>query len=234
MEKILEELGLTENEAKIYLALLEKGPSLAGLISQLTGIHRRSVYDAIERLIQKGLLGYILKNNRKYFEAVNPEQLLSLLKEKENALTDILPKLQEKYHSKKEKQETNFYKGKNGLKTVFEEQLKEKEILILGASQVANQILKYYFHWFDIRREQKKIPVRIIATRSTDLKKIPLATIKYIPEEYGSPLAINIYGDKIAILLWSEEKPLAIVIKNSVVAESYKKYFELTWKIATR
>ena len=69
----------------------------------------------------------------------------------------------EKYSKTKEKEETNFYKGKEGLKTVFEEQLNEKEILILGASAKADEILKFYFKWYDLARKKKKIKARIIA-----------------------------------------------------------------------
>ena len=72
--EILKEAGLTNNESLIYKALLELGPSLAGQISRKTGLHRRTVYDTAERLIQKGLIGYILKNNRRLFEASSPEK----------------------------------------------------------------------------------------------------------------------------------------------------------------
>src|SRR3989338_2255413 len=130
--------GLTIMEEKVYLTLLDLGPSLAGLITRKSGIHRRSVYDALERLIQKGLVGYIVKNNRKYFEATDPQRLLDLVKEKEAAVEELLPQLQAKYHKTAEKAETLFYKGKNGLKSVFEDQLATaKEILILGASSLA-------------------------------------------------------------------------------------------------
>ena len=61
----LEELGLTNAEAKIYIALLELGSSQAGKITEKTGIHRRTVYDAIERLIEKGLISYIKQNNNR-------------------------------------------------------------------------------------------------------------------------------------------------------------------------
>jgi HTH-type transcriptional regulator, sugar sensing transcriptional regulator len=63
----LSQAGLTENESKVYLALIDLGPSLAGSISRKTGIHRRTVYDTTEMLIKKGLVGYILKNNRRLF-----------------------------------------------------------------------------------------------------------------------------------------------------------------------
>ena len=61
MEDMLKEIGLTDNEIKIYLALVDNGSLLAGRISRLTGIHRRSVYDVTSMLIKKGLVGYILK-----------------------------------------------------------------------------------------------------------------------------------------------------------------------------
>ena len=61
---ILKEAGLTTNESLVYKALLELGPSQAGIISRKTGLHRRTVYDTTERLIQKGIIGYILKNKK--------------------------------------------------------------------------------------------------------------------------------------------------------------------------
>src|SRR3989338_5382046 len=105
MEGITEILGLTKLESKVYLTLLDLGPSLAGLITRKSGIHRRSVYDALERLIQKGLIGYIVKNNRKYFEASNPERLVDLLREKEATVQHLLPQLQARYNQTKEKSE---------------------------------------------------------------------------------------------------------------------------------
>ena len=64
--------------------------------------------------------------------------------------------------------------------------------------------------------------------------RIPFAEIRYLPEKYSGPAATNIYGDKVAIILWSKENPLAIVIKNKEIAESYKKFFELMWRISKK
>ncbi len=226
----LKKAGLTENESKVYLALIDLGPSLAGQISRKTGLHRRTVYDTTEMLIKKGLIGYILKNNRKLFQASNPQRILEILDEKKDFLEPLIQNLKEKYNSKKEKQETNFYKGKEGLKTIFEDQLNAKEILILGASPRAYEILQFYFKWYDKKRKQRKISSRIIAT-DKKLKKIPLAKIKYLPQKYSNPVAVNIYQDKTAIILWASE-PIAILIKNKEISEGYKNYFEIMWRIA--
>lgn len=232
--EILKQAGLTQNEAKVYQALLEIGPSLAGQISRKSGLHRRTVYDVTEMLIKKGLIGYILKNRRRLFEAASPNVFLDIIKEKENNIQTILPEMLLQYQKTKEKQETNFYKGKAGLKTVFEDQIETgKEILVIGASTLAYDILKYYFKWFDKLRQQHKIKTKIIFNKRENIK-IPLSEIKYLPQKYSSPLAINIYGDKVAIILWSKENPLAIVIKNKEISEGYKKYFELMWKIAKK
>ncbi len=231
--EILKQSGLTHNESLIYKALLKIGPSLAGQISRKTGLHRRSVYDTVEMLIQKGLVGYILKNNRKFFEPSNPEKFLDILKQKEDSIKEILPNMIKLYHQTQEKQETNFYKGNLGLKTVFEDQLKGniKEILVIGAFQGAEEILPYYFKWFNKERIKKKIKFKMIYYKVRK-EKIPFSEIKYLPEKYGSPMAINIYGDKVALILWSKDNPLAIVIKNKEMSEGYKRHFELLWKTA--
>jgi len=233
MDFDITQVGMTKNEGKVYLALLELGPSLAGQISRKTGLHRRNIYDITERLIQKGVVGYIVKNNRKLFEAASPDRLKEILDEKQQSLDEILPKLNELYEQTKEKQETNFFKGSEGLKTIFQDQLTNevKEVLILGASNSAFEILPFYFKWYDEDRKKIKIKVKIIANKTFD-KKPPLSEVRYLLEKYSNPLAINIWGDKVAIILW-KKPPLAIVIKNKEIAESYKKYFELIWRASS-
>ena len=234
INKVLRDVGLTESESKVYLALLKSGPSLAGMISRITGIHRRNIYDITERLIKKGVIGYILRNNRRYFGAVNPEKFLEILKERENELMENMPFLMGLHSGKKEKQETNFYKGIDGLKNIFQDQLVDnKEVLILGASKKAFEVLPFYFKWYDKDRMKKKIKVRIIASERF-AKKIHLSDIRLIPEKYTNPLAINIYKDKVALILWSKEKPLAILIKNKEISDAYRKYFEFSWKSARK
>ncbi|MDD5193811.1 MAG: hypothetical protein PHF67_04480, partial [Candidatus Nanoarchaeia archaeon] len=155
-----------------------------------------------------------------------------IIKEKQDILNPLVSDLLEKYAKTKEKEETNFYKGKEGLKTIFEDQLDSKEIMILGASPKAYEILQFYFKWYDKSRKEKKIKTRIIATDKI-IKKIPLSEIKYLPNKYENPVAINIYGDKTAIILWAKE-PIAIVIKNKEISNGYKNYFEIMWRIAKR
>lgn len=228
----LRDAGLTENEEKIYLALIEIGPNQAGRISRKTGLHRRTVYDVTETLIKKGFVGYILENNRRVFSAVNPQRIIDSMEQKKEQLMPFISDLAQKFKTTKKKESTNFYKGKNGLKMVFESQLDYPEILILGANRKAYEKMPYYFKWFNERRKEKKVKIRVITSDRTIQPKI-LAETRYLAEKYADHMVINIYGNNVAMILWSNN-PFAIVVEQEEFASGYKKYFELLWKIARK
>ena len=233
----LRTLGLTEIEEKVYLTLLEEGPSLAGHVSRKSGIHRRMVYDATERLIKKGLIGYIIKNNRRLFEAVDPERLLEITQEQEASLKQVLPQLKLAYSLSKEKQETNFFKGHAGLKSVFEDEIREgKELYVLAGSPAAREMYPAYFHWFDERRKQKRMRVKMLAdsAHAARFTGVPLAEIRHLPGIGTELTSTNIYGDKVAIIFWHREKPFVVLIKQKEIAEAYRAYFGQLWKVAKK
>ncbi len=224
--------GLTENETKVYLALVDLGPSLAGRISRKTGLHRRTVYDVTETLIQKGLIAYIIENNRRTFRANDPGNIISLLEEKKVKLMPIVDLLKEKYSKSRERDTTFVFKGRSALKSVFESQLEHKEIFIIGATPKAYDIIPYYFGWFNKRRKKARIKLKII-THDRNIKPKGFVETRYLPEKYNNPVTINIYGDNVAIIIWSAT-PIAIVIKSKDVALGYRIYFDLMWDIAKK
>ncbi|MEK6926904.1 MAG: helix-turn-helix domain-containing protein [Nanoarchaeota archaeon] len=235
MKEQLREAGLTENESKVYIALLELGGCNAGLITRKSGLHRRVVYDVLDMLAKKGLIGYIIQNGKRLYQAADPKRFIDLIEERRNGIEEVMPRMMELFTKTRESEGTNFYKGKAGLKSVFEDQLNTgNEILIIGGSENAYQVLEFYFKWYDLKRKEKKIKVRAIFNSGEKKFKIPLADVRYLPERYSSPLAVNIYGDKVALILWDKESPLAIVIKNRKISEGYRKYFELTWRVARK
>lgn len=228
----LRDAGLTDNESKVYLSLIDLGPSLAGKISRKTGLHRRTIYDVTETLIQKGLVSYILENNRRIFTANDPKHILDIIEEKKSILLPKIEELYGKFKLTKKKEQTNFYRGKNGLKIVFENQLNYEEVLVLGATRDAYNTMPYYFKWFNERRKEKKVRVRIITSDKIIRPKI-LADTRYLPEKYANPVVINIYGDSVAMIMWGKN-PFAIVVEQEEFAQGYKKYFDIMWKIAKK
>ena len=81
--KNLQEQGLSEKEAKVYVACLELGDTTAGDVSFKSKLPRTLVYDLLSKLIEKGLIAYVIKNNIKYFKASEPQQFIKILKEKQ-------------------------------------------------------------------------------------------------------------------------------------------------------
>lgn len=228
--KILEDIGLTRLEAKVYLVMIDLGASLAGKISAVANLHRRTVYDILERLVEKGLARYIKKNNRKWYEPVEPGKLMALVTDKQSRLKEMIPDLEAKYSFVKEKQETVFLKGKAALKGLFSDQLESKEILVLGASAEADKVVKYFFPHYDKERIKRKISMKILMNHDF-VHKIPSSQAKKLPKAFSSDVAINIWDHKVAIILWKSE-PMAIMIKNKDYAEGFRKYFELIWQLS--
>jgi len=240
---ILAKIGLTGNEIKVYVKLLELGSVPAGELIKKVELHRTQVYDTLERLIEKGLISYVLISNVKHFETIDPVQLLTYIDQRKDELDDyrkeikkLLPELELKRKLSKEPQEAAIFKGKKGIKSILEDFLRSKEdMYIYGAEGKLKDILPIYFHHFHNRRVKSKINIKIIyreSVRKTKREKeLRLIQTKYLPDEFDTPANTWIYGDKVVITVWSDQ-PIATVIRSKEVAKSYRTNFKLLWKIA--
>ena len=85
------------------------------------------------------------------------------------------------------------------------------------------------------RREVEKrgIHIRHIVRKGVDVSPTKTTNVRYFDLKTKSPVSTNIYGDKIAIIIWSKN-PEAVVIKNKLAAKAYKEYFEELWKSAKK
>ena len=243
---ILEEFGLTEKEAKLYLALLELGQGTSSDLIKKLDYYSKTVYELFEKLIKKGLVSYVIKSNIKYFEAVNPEKFLDILKEeqdnikiKEDKIKEILPRLNKLREINKEKQEANIYSGKKGMKSVFEDTLKENnEILVFGGGGKSKESLGPYYKLWNKIRAKNKIKLKLLwnedlRIKKDEIKDLDLVELKFLPKEFENPAPAMIYKDKVAITVWSEE-PIATLIKSKEINKSFRDYFNLLWKIAKK
>ncbi len=226
--------GLTLGEAKIYVALVELGKAPAGALSRKTGIHRRNVYDALERMIEKGQVSFIRENNKRMYMALDPQKVLNSIEAKKDALLGVMPLLEAKFNEVKNKQETQFYKGIEGVRFIFEDQLQSKgEILVLGPADYAQKALSYYIGHYTAKRVIKQIQLKIIYTGGQKGKMVPFALVRTLPKQYESPVSLNIYGGKVAIIVWGIE-PAAILINNKNIMNAFRNYFNLLWGIARK
>ncbi len=236
--EILKELGMTNTEIKIYITLLGLGPSLASLISKKANVERAVTYNILDKLARKGLASYVVKENRKYFSAAEPEKLRDLIKEKEYSLNDIIPGLVKLKSQKEQPLFVEVFSGKEGFKTVMDDLIRYKTpFYIIGYTGKGWLISKFwYIHW-NKRRIKNKVWRYVLAYKGNeklDALKYPLTRIRTLPIEavHGSSSSIIIYGEDKVLLFLPIEGFAGIRIKNRETHKSYKEYFDLLWKIA--
>lgn len=235
---ILEKVGLTKNQTKIYVSLLKLGEATAQQIMKEAELHRSRVYDGLERLQEQGIVSSVIKDFKKYFQAVDPERLLGYLEEKKQTLKSIIPDLNNLKGMKKEEINSSIYKGKEGLKTIHSEILKQNEdIYVLGAKGLIFEELKYFMPNFENQRLKKKLKFICLWDNKESEKKAKnrkLIRGRVLPEGYSSKGVVNIFGDKVAIVLWKEKYPSGFIIDNREIADSFRTWFKLLWKLAKK
>lgn len=247
IEVLLEKVGLTKSEIKTYLALLELGSTSKGPLVKRAGITSSKVYEVLDKLIDKGLASYILKNKVKYFKAASPSRIKDYLEERKEEINEqqkafekILPYLKEKSLFLKEEIDAEIFKGWRGMETVFEDMvdtLDKGEIdYVFGASKGYDpKRTRNFYDRYQIKTIRKGIKIKAIFNENSRgyFKKSKVAKrhvdVKYL--EQNTPTEINIYKNKVLIIILSQV-PIIIMIKGDEVASSFKQYFDTMWKIA--
>ncbi len=230
-EQTLSSVGLSRNEIKVYLALLELGISAVGKIADRTKLHRRNVYDSLDNLMEKGLATYIVKKKIKHFEAANPEVLRELLKEKENQLMNILPTLMLN-HNLSTRSDVQVQEGLVSARMALKAFLRHKQpIYTIGTPKQAPELMGPFIEQFHKERIKLKIPMFHIYNsdapeRIAYLNSLPYTEAQVVPQKFNSPMAISVCADETCIKIWNKNA-LTIHIKNQEIAESFRDYFKL-------
>jgi len=237
MEDELQAIGLSKNEAKAYLAITQLGSTTIGAIAKQSKIHRTNVYDAIDGLLKKGLISYIIKDGGKYYQMADAANMLNLLKEKEERIKSILPQLQLLQQMGENKSEAQVFEGLAAARRVMDHFLTYNEpILVLGVPSKVAQLIGPFLTQFHRKRIELKIPMKHIYNtdafeRIKALKAMPYTPVRILPSDYNSPVATNIVGDEVTMIYWDKDA-IVIRIKNRKIADVYRKYFDLLWKSA--
>ncbi len=247
-EETLMEVGFSKNEAKVYISLLETGPASATKIAEVSGIHRVNVYDSIEKLKDRGLVGFLHKNGKRVFQASAPEALLNIPKNMDIKIKNILPELQLKHHLSPTRSDVEIFVGgdfrKNKLLEFLElnAEIKEKrDFLAYGMPPyIVDKILgKEWVDAYHLRRQKNKQWMYHIHSyeakeRVKYLNTLPYTKARYVPPEYNQTVETIICGNHIIIVAYPDEpdsrKLVNISINNAQVADAYRKYFWILWE----
>lgn len=235
-ESELKELGLSDNEIRIYLVLLEHGMLNPTELAKKTGLRRTYIYDAVEGLLDRGVVNTVLIKNKKNFQAVDPKILREMFELKLRHLDEVLPKLSELFKSAREETTVELHRGKGVYRTLIKDllsSLKRNDVVyLLGVKEdiletVEPIYIKQYFNMI----KGKNIKEKAIIAKGGKRLKEPNIEYKELDPKYLGDTTVEIHRSKVYIFIWGTPNYL-IVIQSPRVAETYRKQFELLWKIA--
>jgi sugar-specific transcriptional regulator TrmB len=232
----LRDAGLTRNEIDVYLSLLDFGGGSVTEISKKCDVHRVNIYDVLRLLKTKGLVSEMSRGKTNVYKANEPEQLLSYIQTKEQEIRDILPNLRRSYDLQESSAQTFF--GVQGLKHCILDFVRTKKtIYAFGIPKLVPELLFDFLKTFHRNRIRNKTRIYHIYNENAKeriayLNRIKYSKAKHLEKKYDVPATTIIYGDKVAIWIFSEKEIFAVLIKSKIMAESYKKYFDILWERA--
>lgn len=230
VERVLEKLGFSGNEIRVYLVLNDNGSMKAGRVAKLAKMDRSSGYNAIKSLQEKGLVSYVLIGKVKWFQATGPKRLLDYVREQEDDVKSVIDELHERHGRKKVEGQVRLFKGVKGVKAVFLDMIRNgTDNYVFGSEGQFSERMPEFALQFVRMKKEKGMKTFMIARKDKRDIDISKSHLRYLPDIEKSDAVTNIYGDKIAIIIWTEE-PEAVVIENKAAAEAYKSYFDFMWK----
>jgi sugar-specific transcriptional regulator TrmB len=244
----LQSLGLTDEESKVYLAVLELGGAYVSAIAKKANVHRVSCYHTLGNLVTKGLISSLIRNNMKYFSVESPKVLVNQLEEKYHKAQELLPELLSLTNSLAYKPKIQYYEGLNGLQNIMEDTL-NSEGEVLGYTNLAalpGVLPEEYIRRYAKNKIDKKIKSRMLSPISDDAleyiekyypnydETIELIEILFInPNEFMIEYEINIYEDKVSIISLSSQEIIGLILQSPVYARTQRAIFNLAWLGAT-
>ncbi|MFA6072632.1 MAG: helix-turn-helix domain-containing protein [Candidatus Woesearchaeota archaeon] len=250
MLEILQQIGLTPSEAKVYVALLETGKNTATGILNHAKFNSGRIYEVLTSLENKGLVSAVKEGKVKFFVASSPERVLDYLNAKmedvnqqKNDFEKVLPTLKKSYEHTQQETDIEVFLGVKGQKTAYDILFaeagkdKDKEIIVQGITKKSKypqevlDLLRFYVYK---RRKELKLKVKKIADDEAKKEKMYFednSEIRYLP--FSSTTSIQVLGE-ITMVQMPVEPVITIIIRNKRVAEDYKKQLKFLWSIAKK
>lgn len=236
----LQNYGLSEKEARVYLTVLELGTSIASTIARRAELNRVTTYTILEDLKKDGIVNETSKDGVKYYSVISPDILLKQLEQKYESFKDKVPELlamAEKFGSKPKIQ---FFEGLEGMKKMYSELLTSKEHIIrsfLGSHETHPVLRDYLNDHFVPQRVKHKIKAKVICCESDDNKsyhkinKKNLIEVKFIKNNlFHLSCGIDIYaGYKVSIVLFSKEEMSGLIVTSKKFHDTMASIFDFIW-----
>ena len=243
IEKALEFYGLTEKEITLYLCLLKQLELSVFEISKQTGIARTTVYATLEEMKKKGIVNSSKKNNVVHYSPENPKQLVSLLKEKEWKINDVLPEMMSLINLGKNNANTELYTGEGGVRRVFDDVIitlqKQHIPIFYSVSQIdiMDAFPRFLPEWIHRRHSIKRtftymlVPGGLKEKMPKILNSNASRETRFFPVEFPFDCTVMIYGRKTAVISLRDGEYYSIMIDSESVTNTFKQFFLFAWQM---
>ncbi len=239
-------LGLSAEEARVYLACLEINGGPVSIIARKAGAERVSCYHTIGNLLKKKLLSQYNKNGVKCFAPEPPEQLMRMAEENVNIAKVLLPELKSLVSAIGFKPKIRFYEGQEGVERVFTESLTaRREILGYTNLKLVTEFFPQFFRNYSNIKLQKGIKTRYLSPTTVESVHI---LDPFLPKTYDSNLIeillvnkdqflfeneVLIFGNSVGIVSLNRDELLGLIVESATFARTMKAVFDLAWLGAT-
>jgi len=244
--KDLQKLGLSEKEAKVYLAALELAEESVQNIAAKAGVNRPTAYVVLEKLIKFGLVSTRGDGKKTLFSASDPRELKHIiektekdLQEQKETLKQTMDQLEAIHNAHSTKPVVRYFEGVDGLEAMDrfgqDDTRKTDKFYSLSAIDLVEKFYPGRRKTGIQERVKSNIKTQTIYTAEKEFTasqnklnlregiivqrvKYPLnGTIKIIPN----------WGIK--LYYFDEIKPYGVIIESSHIAENMIQLFKLAW-----
>ncbi len=241
---ILEDIGLSEKEVAVYLALLQLGEETASRISEIAKLNRITTYTLLKSLQEKGFCSVFEKNKVQYFKPLKPEHIMGLLEEKKDKIKTIVPLLKQKEKTVSEKPEVMLFEGKKGilsaLNIIINDSKKNKEVLGYGNFTIADRLIEYESIYWRKTRIINKIKMKAVINtkKGTEVHKEikdygKFTQIKEL-KELEKTTSYSLISKNYVGIIAGEGELHGVLIKDKAIVEKEKFIFDLLWRQAKK
>jgi len=239
LSKILENLGLDEKEAAIYLAGLELGPASVQRLAAVSRIKRTTVYLIAGLLKEKGLMSEFKGRRGVQYVPLQPDKLVGMLEERKAVIEEAVPELMALTKGHEAKPYVRFYEGREGVLSVLNDVLgcEDEELLFLGshAHVFTYATPTFYQRVFMPTRLKRKIFLRALVIKEPRTMSMrardeeDLREIRFLPPDADFVTSQYIYRDKIAYISPGREG-MGLIVESRDLAAMERQKFRLSWE----
>lgn len=241
----LKTLGLSDQEASVYLACAELGPSTVLEIAKKTKTHRTTVYHTVQGLLEKKLFSESVRGKRRVFVPEGADAFKNMLQSKLARVDGIAGELLALTKESTMKPIVKFYVGVESIKDVIRTSVldvKEKfqyGIFTVEEMMSSHGLKEFFLGEYSALRKKHGLFAKIIVADTEDgkayknLDKEKFRETKLLPaSSYHFPTEVMISGDVVLLFVISEKEQFIISIKSAAIATTFKMIFNVVWTLA--